>query len=105
MPEKRKRRNPGPRILHWLRERGPMQFEELIWLHRRWRYGVLKPRKERTAWQKSAQAIKMSVTRLALNGLVRVTADVPPFGGLKVLLTDKGRDRIRGSKNRGEEGC
>ena len=98
MPEKWKRRNLGPQILRWVREGEPMEFEELTRLYCKWRHDVLEPGSKGTAWRKSAQAIKLSVTYLALNGLVKVTADVPPFDGLRVLLTDKGREASRGHK-------
>ena len=91
MSEKWKRRNLGPQILRWLQEKEPMEFEELTRLYCKWRYGTLRPGKRGTRWKASATAINISVTYLALNGLVKVTADVPPFNGLKVLLTDKGR--------------
>ena len=95
MHGKEKKRRLGLQILHWLREKEPMEFEELTRLYCRWRYGTLRPGKRGTRWKTSATAIKLSVTYLALNSLVKVTADVPPFDGLKVLLTDKGKAILR----------
>lgn len=102
MAEKQKKRRLGVQILYWLREREPMKFEELTPLYCKWRYGTLRPGKRGIRWKTSAQAIKTSVTYLALNGLVKVTADVPPFDGLRILLTDKGKQYPGDIKEKGE---
>ena len=88
----------GKKILYCLRRKQPRDLDNLIRVYCTWKYGPVKIDSSGSIYQESKRLTQACVTNLALNGFVKVTADVPPFDGLKVLLTDKGRAASRRHK-------